>query len=314
MTLMDSLVERLGVGKRSLELLIIRAPLMYKVYKIPKRTTGFRVIAQPTKKIKEIQRATIDILSEKLIVHPSAIAYRKNLDIKHNAKMHAENSYLLKMDFEDFFNSITPELFVACLRKDNVFFEEIDLFFLLKILFWNPSKRKHGKLILSIGAPSSPFLSNYVMHFFDEKINKFCSKNKITYSRYADDLTFSTSVKDALFDVPRIVKDILKENNYKNISIKNQKTIFASMAHNRHITGVTINNSGRVSAGRARKRMLSSLIHRSTHNLLDEESLLSLRGQLSQAFYIDPLFKLSMEKKYGKSVVSDILGKKNEKT
>lgn len=313
MGLMDFLVKRLGLGKHALEVLIIRAPMMYKVYKIPKRTTGFRVIAQPTKEIKQIQRATVEFLSEKLTVHPKAVAYKKHLDIKYNAKLHSGNPYLLKMDFEDFFNSITPELFLLCLKRDGLIFKEIEIFFLLKILFWNPSKKKSGKLILSIGAPSSPFLSNYIMHKFDEVVNDLCEQDYITYSRYADDLTFSTSIKDALFKIPSKVKDVLKENNYKNISIKNQKTIFASMAHNRHITGVTINNSGRLSAGRDRKRMLSSLIHRATYSQLDDESMLSLRGQLSQAFYIDPLFKLSMERKYGKIVISGILGKKDEK-
>ncbi|HCN8126267.1 TPA: RNA-directed DNA polymerase, partial [Escherichia coli] len=57
---------------------------------------------------------------------------------------------------------------------------------------------KNGALVLSVGAPSSPFISNIVMSSFDEEISSFCKENKISYSRYADDLTFSTNERDVL--------------------------------------------------------------------------------------------------------------------
>ncbi|BBU96747.1 retron St85 family RNA-directed DNA polymerase [Providencia rettgeri] len=313
MTIVKYLSEKTGTEIQELNKLISQAPRMYKVYKIPKRSLGFRVIAQPAKSIKKLQRFAVEILETILPVHESAMAYQKDKDIKKNALLHVKNNYILKMDFEDFFNSINPELFIKSLKKDKILISKIDLNHLTKLLFWNPSKRKNGKLILSVGAPSSPLISNYIMYRFDCDIEEYCQLKNITYSRYADDMTFSTKEKDRLFEIPGFVKKTLKKQSYKKISIKQSKTIFSSKAHNRHVTGVTLNNQGNLSIGRARKRMLSSFIYKACKNELNQEELLSLVGQLGQAFYIDKIFKKSMERKYGLLTIKSILGGNNEK-
>lgn len=313
MQIIEYLSNKTGRSMLELSQLIDQAPRMYKVYKIPKRSAGFRVIAQPSKDIKELQRFAVELLKETLPVHEKAIAYQKGKDIKTNALLHVKNDYILKMDFEDFFNSINPELFTTSLEKDNIHINKIDLHRLIRLLFWNPSKRKNGKLILSVGAPSSPLISNYIMYRFDCAIEEYCKSNSIVYSRYADDITFSTSKKNCLFIIPEIVTKIIKNKSYKRISIKQSKTIFSSKAHNRHITGVTLNNDGKISIGRARKRMLSSFIFKASKNELNDEHLSSLIGQLGQAFYIDRDFKKSMVKKYGESIINSILGRDHEK-
>lgn len=313
MDIVEYLASQTGIAKQEVERLIVQAPLMYKVYKIPKRGVGFRVIAQPSKEIKKLQRSAVEILEKILPVHEKAMAYQKGKDIKSNALLHVKNDYLLKMDFEDFFNSINPELFNSSMEKDGIEINGASAVWLNRLLFWNPSKRKNGKIILSIGAPSSPLISNYVMYRFDCVLDDYCNANGIVYSRYADDLTFSTSKKGCLFLIPDVVRKTLKNKSYKRISIKQSKTVFSSKAHNRHVTGVTLNNNGNISIGRDRKRMLSSLIFKASNNELSPDELLSLKGQLGQAFYIDYRFKISMLKKYGSRVIKKILGENNEK-
>ncbi|WP_439214718.1 retron St85 family RNA-directed DNA polymerase [Duffyella gerundensis] len=314
MDIVEYLASQTGIAKQEVERLIVQAPLMYKVYKIPKRGVGFRVIAQPSKEIKKLQRSAVEILEKILPVHEKAMAYQKGKDIKSNALLHVKNDYLLKMDFEDFFNSINPELFNSSMEKDGIEIKGANAVWLNRLLFWNPSKRKNGKIILSIGAPSSPLISNYVMYRFDCALDDYCNANGIMYSRYADDLTFSTSKKGVLFLIPDLVRKTLKNKSYKRISIKQSKTVFSSKAHNRHVTGVTLNNNGNISIGRDRKRMLSSLIFKASNNELSPDELLSLKGQVGQAFYIDYKFKSSMLKKYGNRVIKKILGENNEKT
>ncbi len=313
MQIAEYLSTKTGKSFHDIESLISNAPRMYKVYRIPKRTSGYRVIAQPSKVIKSLQRHAVEILRAYLPIHPCAMAYQKGKDIKLNAQIHSKNEYILKMDFEDFFNSINPELFKKRLNLDGIFFNTQDINLLVKLLFWNPSKRKNGKLILSVGAPSSPLISNYIMYRFDCAIEEYCKKENITYSRYADDITFSTLKKGQLFIIPDIVNKILKKNSYKRISIKLSKTIFSSKAHNRHVTGVTLNNNGEISIGRARKRMLSSLIFQATCGELDKDDISSLKGQLGQAFYIDSTFQNSMHKKYGIDIINKIIGENSEK-
>ena len=98
-------------------------------------------------------------------------------------------------------------------------------------------------LVLSIGAPSSPLISNFIMYSFDEELVTICLNKKIMYTRYADDITFSTRIKNNLFELPEIISNLLKEIR-KGVEINSKKTIFTSKAHNRHVTGVTLTNSG----------------------------------------------------------------------
>ncbi|HBB4912751.1 TPA: RNA-directed DNA polymerase, partial [Escherichia coli] len=87
---------------------IFTAPYRYKVYPIPKRNGGFREIAQPSRALKFMQRIVIAELEKVLKVHENAYAYVKGRSIKDNVEKHQRNSYILKVDFCDFFNSINP--------------------------------------------------------------------------------------------------------------------------------------------------------------------------------------------------------------
>ena len=115
--------------------------------------------------------------------------------------------------------------------------------------------------MLSIGAPSSPLVSNFFMYQFDCVLSKLCIEREIIYTRYADDLTFSTKHKDVLFVLPQLVKENLNDLFGNAIRINRKKTKFSSKAHNRHVTGITINNDGKISLGRERKRYIKHLVH-----------------------------------------------------
>ncbi len=305
--LYSHLVKETGFSRNTIERYIHNAPLKYKVYTIPKRSSGQRVIAHPARKLKIIQRALISILVPFLNVHTQAMAYKKGIGIKNNAGMHKGNDYLLKLDFNDFFNSITPDMFLNLISQNNITLSPAEKNLIIKSFFWNKTKRNDGKLVLSVGAPSSPFLSNIIMYDFDCYFSDFCKRNNIVYSRYADDLTFSTSKKNILSAMPNLVKKQLSILYKNKITINEFKTIFSSKAHNRHVTGVTINNNGELSLGRERKRLISSMIHKFMLKILSAEQSHKLQGLVSFANDIEPAFKLRMEKKYSKEVISQVI-------
>lgn len=209
------------------------------------------------------------------------------------------------MDFRDFFPSITPGLFVQCLQKCDIELSKEDILFLQRLLFWRP-KRKDS-LRLSIGAPSSPFISNFIMIKFDKIISEYCVNNGINYTRYADDLTFTTNTEKILFDVPNFVQKTL-EVEYKNlILIKEEKTVFSSKAFNRHITGIVITNNGSLSLGREKKRVISSMIHQFSHGLHDEDFRQKLKGLLAYSLHIEPDFIKRMKSKYSSDTIDLIM-------
>ncbi|RAR65396.1 retron-type reverse transcriptase [Pantoea ananatis] len=300
------LCEKHKLTNIQLATIAAKAPKRYRVYYIPKRTTGFRVIAQPTKKIKEIQRTLVTYLKDFLPVHSSATAYQSGISIKDNANRHKGNDYLLKMDFQNFFNKVKPELFFEKLSKLEFNITKKDAALLHDFLFWKPGQKRSKTHILSVGAPSSPFISNFVMYEFDRAMNELCVSMGVVYTRYADDITFSTSSKGVLFVIPRIVKALLAEHA-SGLTINESKTVFSSKAHNRHITGVTITNEGELSIGRKKKRYLSSLIFRYSLNELTEEEVLNGKGLLSHCIHIEPDFILRMKIKYGHDLVDKFL-------
>lgn len=300
MTLLQFICDTLCIDKVELVRFSYTCPHRYKIYKIPKRNSkGLRTIAHPSKELKFIQKIIISYLSDKLPVHKCAYAYKLGISIKENAMVHLNTKYLLKMDFTNFFPSITPVLFFSALEKSGLEFDDSDKFLLRNFLFCRFDRS--APLKLSIGAPSSPLISNFIMFWFDEELESMCDKKEINYTRYADDLTFSTRVKNILFDVPDIVIKSLETNTEGHIKINESKTVFASKAHNRHVTGVTLSNDDVLSIGRERKRLISSMIHKFVNNLLDEENVLELHGLLSFASHIEPDFYKRMCKKYGES-------------
>jgi len=310
MQLAQFLCRELPVASDELSRFLSAAPNKYKVYAIPKRTSGKRIIAHPAKQLKKYQGLTVKYLEPFFQIHPSAYAYRKGLGIKANAEKHINSRYLLKMDFQDFFHSISDEFFFEMCMSMGIEFPENDKQTLTQILFWRPSKKSGGKLILSIGAPSSPFISNCMMYLFDSALYDECKKQGVTYTRYADDLTFSTNMKGALFALPDLVRSLLATELKGYISINEAKTVFTSKAHNRHVTGVTLTNDNKLSIGRNRKRYISSLIHKYGLGQLPEEEIEHLRGLLAFASDIEPAFIERMEIKYAKSLLDQLRERK----
>lgn len=310
MTLIKQLAFELKKSEYEVVRFLLSAPKRYKVYTIPKRTSGHRVIAQPSKELKEYQRKYLELQS--LPIHDSAIAYRKGISIKQNAIAHKNNPYLLKLDLENFFNSISNTLFWTVWESLLTLPSDQDKKTLEKLLFWCPSKKTGGRLVLSIGAPSSPLVSNFFMYQFDCALSKLCIEKEIIYTRYADDLTFSTKHKDILFILPQLVKENLTELFGNAIRINRKKTRFSSKAHNRHVTGITISNDGTLSLGRERKRYIKHLVHHVQINKLNIEERQHLRGLISFAKHIEPTFIESLKKKYSAELITQIVEESND--
>lgn len=280
------------------------APYRYKKYYLPKHSGGLREIAQPSRELKVMQRLILEKLSPYLPVHDNAFAYVENRSIKLNAMRHRGNDYLLKMDFQDFFNSIKPNDLISVLNS-NGFDGDHHIMALIGKLFFYKKTKKSG-LSLSVGAPSSPLISNAVMYEFDVIVSLLCHDEKIVYTRYADDLTFSCQDKGKLIGFQQKIISILRKIKSPKIKINDSKTIFSSRAVSRRVTGIVINNHGELSLGRAKKRMISSLIHRYTLGKLVVDDIYKLKGYISYAKHIEAKFVTSMESKYGVEVINSI--------
>jgi len=282
------------------------APYRYKVYPIKKRTSNnMRIIAQPSRELKTIQRWLINEELSYLPIHDSVTAYQKGASIKNNAIQHVSNNYLLKLDFSDFFPSIKPIHFLRHLSSNDPTRYKVDEIEIInKLLFWYNKREKDMQL--SIGAPSSPFISNTIMHEFDSLVSDICKLYEVTYTRYADDLTFSCNEKNILFDLKKQIINALQLLSYPRITINDRKTVFTSKKHHRAVTGLILSSQNKLSIGRERKRLIRSMIHHFTKNILDDEQVYKLKGLLAFAKDIEPTFLKSMKDKYSDEVINSI--------
>lgn len=238
-------------------------------------------------------------------IHDSAVAYREGTGIKVNAKRHARSRYLLKMDFKEFFPSIKPEDLIAHIKAHQIMEMTPEDEMVITSLFFY-AKKRNRKLELSIGAPTSPAISNTILFSFDSYISNLPSEDGFTYTRYADDLTMSSNKRGSLFDYPPLVKKFLNELDYPSLKINHSKTVFLSKKDNRHITGLVLTNDGRLSIGRKKKRHIKGLVYKYTKNLLDEELIKYLHGYISFCMDVEPTFIESIERKYGSSTLRQI--------
>lgn len=302
----STISDALGFNDEQLLRLIARSPYSYKIYTIPKKTGGVRTIAQPARETKFIQHWLINNLFAELPVHECASAYKLGASIKLNAATHQHHSYISKFDFAAFFESISIDDLISHFKRHlKHLVSECDIKSVARLSCIRP--KTGGKLRLSIGAPSSPLLSNSVMHEFDENIHQWCNSRNFSYTRYADDLTFSTDEKGVSVEIETFLRSLLNDLEYPRLLLNESKTIHISKKNQRRITGIIINNDGELSAGRARKRAISSMIHHFSNGSLILADVYKLQGLLGFVNDVESIFLNRMRKKYGGDVIDAIL-------
>lgn len=276
------------LSRAELELLITTAPSRYKLHTIEKRNgRGLRLIAQPTAELKFVQRILINGEFKEAKISRSATAYSPGRSIFDHARPHASNRYLLKLDFENFFPSLKARAIEHCLHGLEKYSKE-EITILVRLLCrWN---KREECLELSIGAPSSPFISNWVMTEFDIEVEKYCAERKIKFTRYADDIAFSSSQPHVLDEAKSYVILLLSKLRYLGLRLNDQKTVNVSKKFSRRLVGLVLANDGTVSIGRERKRALRGSVHAMLKGSLDESQKGRLKGQLAFCISIDPNF------------------------
>ena len=316
--LIQSVAMFLGFDLNVVAEMAARAPTTYRHYKIPKKSKGLRTIYHPSKETKSIQYALMHILSQTLEPHSCSFGFKAHFSspLRRNAEKHAGFPYTLRVDFKDFFPSIKPEdLFAAMTDVNNpgrMDLPPVDKTFLSQALF---AKQPDGSLGLPIGAPTSPMVSNGVMRHLDSEIESYAKLREFIYTRYADDLVFSTSrkgVSKAFLDGLRVV---IANSKFPRPQINEDKTLFMCRNCRRVVTGMTIDPNGTISVGRFRKRLIRKLLNDFRYGKLeDAKKKHALQGNLAFILDAEPHFYDRLCLKYGADVVLSALRQRGDKS
>ncbi|PUA30455.1 MAG: hypothetical protein B0W54_08160 [Cellvibrio sp. 79] len=311
-SLLQEISESFFMSEIQIERIFVRAPYAYKLYTIPKRSGGLRNIAQPAKETKYVQSWLIHNVFSSLPVHDCAMAYKSGSSIKENALAHVEKPYLVKFDFKDFFTSIKEANLIAHFQLYlGGRFSSEEIKYLARI---SCIKYKHAtEKCLSVGAPSSPILSNSILFEFDKSVHEWCVSKNIVYTRYADDLTFSLREKGMASTIEAEVRNFAKTKCVVNLRFNQKKTTHLSKKCQRRITGLVITNEDKISLGRDRKREIKALIHQHLLGMLNADQVSNLQGLLGFAKNIEPSFLFSLYKKYTFEVVNGIIRSRKTK-
>jgi hypothetical protein len=305
MELIKKISDELNLPQQMLTEALLMSRKYVKHLKIKKRDGTLRTVYQPSKKLKIIQYWLIEHIFKDFKVHPAATAFLKGTSIKTNVDRHKKGRYFLKLDFKDFFPSIhftdLEPILHNCAKVTN---QEIKVDELLQIV---RDSCFYVNNLLPIGYPTSPLISNIVMYEFDSKIITALSDDdkygKSCYTRYADDLTFSTNVKGACNNIQRLVEEVLNNMTSPKLKPNPTKTRFVtSSGGSAIVTGLRICHDGHMTIHRDYKDKVRLMISLYNKGLLSGNDILSLKGHLSYVRYVDGAFYTKLQKKHFKSI------------
>jgi RNA-directed DNA polymerase len=237
-------------------------------------------------------------------IHDAATGYIKRRNILYNAQCHQNTRVILNLDFEIFFPSITVDDWTILLSRHRPeAIERRDLRLYRQLLFWG--QQSPIPKCLSIGAPTSPMLSNIILFRLDTILFRAATNTKVRYTRYADDITVSgDSIEDVRNFEDQVVR-ILPLIKSPALTLNEKKRGLYLKGQKRMVTGLIITPVGAVSIGRDRK--ISVMLHKVTLGEADVKHLNYLRGMLGFCLANEPEFVSRLRVKYGNDVVDRVL-------
>jgi RNA-directed DNA polymerase len=212
-----------------IDYILSRKDSFYKSFKIKKKNGSYRNINEPLNQLFSIQKEFSLFFLVNRTKYDHSHGFELNKSIVTNAREHVNKKIVLNIDLENFFTNISsPRIIEFLIKKFNV--SEIEAIKIADILTYKNS--------LPQGSPSSPVISNFICEKLDFELYKYCRRFNITYTRYADDLSFSFSFdKLPKFQVNNIIS-IIEQNGFK---INKAKYRYYYRNTRQIVTGLVVN-------------------------------------------------------------------------
>ena len=298
------LATALGLSIRELRWLCFHneaaAKTHYVYFEIPKRSGGTRLLAAPHEKLAAAQRWVFEHVLGKLEVTRHAHGFVPARSTVTNARLHVGKAIVINLDLQNFFPTITFPRVRGLFESLGYSPAVATLLALLctesprvKVLhdgapFWVAA----GDRALPQGACTSPVISNLVSRKLDRRLAGATAKLGWTFSRYADDLTFSTDTagKPKMSLVMSRVRAIVRDEGF---AINEAKGRVQRAARRQQVTGIVVND--KVAVPREDLRRIRAILHRAKSGGLaaqnrdgHQDFKAFLRGTLAYYHMIDP--------------------------
>lgn len=236
----NELADFLNIPRKKLSYVLYIKDInnLYTSFEIAKKNGGIRKINAPSEELKDIQRKLAVALNrhkeKKQKKNNVSHGFEKNKSIITNAKIHRNKRLVLNFDLEDFFECFHFGRVRGYFNKNKNFLLPIEVATVIAQISCYIGK-------LPQGAPSSPVISNLICEILDYRILKIAKKYKLDYTRYADDLTFSTNDKNFLDLKTEFYEKISKELIRSGFKINEKKKRLQYRDSRQVVTGLVVN-------------------------------------------------------------------------
>lgn len=239
----------------------------YSEFDIPKKGGGTRTILAPNKNLKYIQSQLSKVLyscieeinENKGIKGSLSYGYRKGSSIFNNANVHKKKRFVFNIDLKNYFDAFNfGRVRGFFIKNKNFNLEESVATVIAQIACHNN--------VLPQGSPVSPVISNLIGHILDIRLAKLASDSNCSYSRYCDDITFSTNEKifpksiaysdNNTWHPSKKLVDIISRSGFEINMRKVRMSFFYSQ---QQVTGLTVNQ--KVNTTRVYRDTVRSLVH-----------------------------------------------------
>ena len=213
----------------------------YYQFKVAKHDGGLREIEAPAFDLKIIQQQLNYLLQAVYFKHQTASSYgyiitpahtKSKKNILGNAKKHLGHKFMLKADFQDFFHQIKTIDVISIFSGNILHFDERSSNILARICTYNER--------LPMGAPTSPVLSNLYTIDADKSLEKWAVQNEVSYTRFVDDLTFSSVSKSFTQNHLDEISEICRLHNLK---LNEAKSKILGDNDVKEVTGLVLNQT-----------------------------------------------------------------------
>lgn len=264
----------------------------YSSFVIPKKSGGVRTINAPNAELKSILRTFAELLAkyqqqiwEENNTSPNiSHGFIKKKSILSNAKVHINKRYVLNIDLKDFFDSFHFGRVVGYFEKNKYFCLPHDIAIIFAQLTCYNGK-------LPQGAPTSPIITNLICQILDYRILSLAKKYRLDYTRYADDLTFSTNDKNFINTHANFLSEIDRIISRAGFAINPEKNRLIYKDSRQTVTGIVVNQKPNIERSyfKNTKSMALSLYKTGSFNIDGEEGTIAqLNGRFA---YINQIEK-----------------------
>lgn len=272
----------------------------YNTLEIPKKNGDTRTICVPNKNLKKVQKKLYNKLStyydeiktQNNFTSKISHGFEKNRSIVTNAEVHKNKRYVVNLDLLVFFPSINFGRVRSYFIKNNYFEINDDIATILAQLTCY-------KGTLPQGASTSPLIANMICNIMDIRILKIAKKYRLDYTRYADDLTFSTNNKYFLNDYDKFLEDIKNIIHRSGFELNSKKTRLLFSNSRQEVTGLVVNKKISVPKEYYKNtRAMAHSLYKNGYFLIDDEvgTIEQLEGRFSFINQIN-LYNIDNKKK-----------------